>query len=43
VLPTEDADISKVALRGFKKRDIEVKADTFFDPEDTSNYDYVHA
>jgi dihydrolipoamide dehydrogenase len=41
VLPTEDADISKVALRSFKTQGIEVKANTFFGPEDTSNYDYV--
>jgi dihydrolipoamide dehydrogenase len=41
VLPTEDADISKVAARGFKKQGIEVKTSTFFDAADTGNYDYV--
>jgi dihydrolipoamide dehydrogenase len=41
VLPTEDADISKAALRGFKKQGIEVKTGTFFDPSDVSNFDYV--
>ncbi|HEY6762334.1 MAG TPA: FAD-dependent oxidoreductase, partial [Baekduia sp.] len=41
VLPTEDADISKAALRGFKKQGIEVKTSTFFDPADTPNYDWV--
>lgn len=41
VLPTEDADISKAALRGFKKQGIEVKTSTFFDPADKGNYDYV--
>jgi len=32
VLPTEDADISKAAARGFKKQGIEVKVGTFYDP-----------
>jgi dihydrolipoamide dehydrogenase len=32
VLPTEDADISKAALRGFKKQGIDVKTSTFYDP-----------
>jgi dihydrolipoamide dehydrogenase len=32
VLPTEDADISKAANRGFKKQGIEVKTSTFYDP-----------
>jgi dihydrolipoamide dehydrogenase len=41
VLPTEDADISKAALRGFKKQGIEVKTSTFFDPADTGNYEWV--
>ena len=41
VLPTEDADISKAAGRGFKKQGIEVKTNTFFDAADTGNYDYV--
>jgi dihydrolipoamide dehydrogenase len=41
VLPTEDADISKVAGRGFEKQGIEVKTNTFFDAADTGNYDYV--
>jgi dihydrolipoamide dehydrogenase len=41
VLPTEDADISKAALRGFKKQGIEVKTSTFFDPADKDNYDWV--
>jgi dihydrolipoamide dehydrogenase len=41
VLPTEDADISKAALRGFKKQGIEVRTSTFFDPADKDDYDYV--
>jgi dihydrolipoamide dehydrogenase len=41
VLPTEDADISKAAARGFKKQGIEIKTNTFFDAADTGNYDYV--
>jgi dihydrolipoamide dehydrogenase len=41
VLPTEDSDISKAALRGFKKQGIEVKTSTFFDAADTDNFDYV--
>src|ERR1700712_322201 len=41
VLPTEDADISKAAGRGFKKQGIEVKTSTFFDAADTGNYEYV--
>jgi dihydrolipoamide dehydrogenase len=41
VLPTEDADISKAAARGFKKQGIEVKTSTFFDPADTGNYEWV--
>ncbi|HWI74689.1 MAG TPA: dihydrolipoyl dehydrogenase [Baekduia sp.] len=41
VLPTEDADISKAALRGFKKQGIEVKTSTFFDPADVGNFDWV--
>lgn len=41
VLPTEDADISKAALRGFKKQGIEVKTGTFFDAKDKGDYDYV--
>jgi dihydrolipoamide dehydrogenase len=41
VLPTEDADISKAALRGFKKQGIEVKTSTFFDPADRDNFDWV--
>ncbi|WP_445147760.1 dihydrolipoyl dehydrogenase [Baekduia sp. Peel2402] len=41
VLPTEDADISKAAARGFKKQGIEVKTNTFFDAADTGSYDYV--
>ena len=41
VLPTEDADISKAALRGFKKQGIEVKTGTFFDPADVGNYEWV--
>src|SRR6476661_6895142 len=34
VLPTEDADISKLAERGFKKQGIEVHTKTFFDMEE---------
>jgi dihydrolipoamide dehydrogenase len=41
VLPTEDADISKVALRGFKKQGIAVKTGTFFTAEDASQFDWV--
>src|SRR6195952_2855931 len=41
VLPTEDADISKAAARGFKKQGIEVKTNTFFDPADVGDYDWV--
>jgi dihydrolipoamide dehydrogenase len=41
VLPTEDADISKAAARGFKKQGIEVKTNTFFDPADTGSFDWV--
>jgi dihydrolipoamide dehydrogenase len=32
VLPTEDADVSKLAERSFKKQGIEVKTSTFYDP-----------
>jgi dihydrolipoamide dehydrogenase len=32
VLPSEDADLSKAALRGFKKQGIDVKVGTFYDP-----------
>jgi dihydrolipoamide dehydrogenase len=31
VLPTEDADISKLALRAFKKQNIDVKTSTFYE------------
>jgi dihydrolipoamide dehydrogenase len=41
VLPTEDADISKAANRGFKKQGIEIKTNTFFVAADTGHYDYV--
>jgi dihydrolipoamide dehydrogenase len=41
VLPTEDADISKAALRGFKKQGIEVRTGTFFDPADVGDYEWV--
>jgi dihydrolipoamide dehydrogenase len=41
VLPTEDADISKAALRGFKKQGIEVKTSTFFDAADKDKFDWV--
>jgi dihydrolipoamide dehydrogenase len=41
VLPTEDADISKVAARGFKKQGIDVKTSTFFDPADAPGFDWV--
>jgi dihydrolipoamide dehydrogenase len=41
VLPTEDADISKAAARGFKKQGIEVKTNTFFDPADAPSFDWV--
>jgi dihydrolipoamide dehydrogenase len=41
VLPTEDADISKAAARGFKKQGIDVKTSTFFDPADAPNFDWV--
>ena len=41
VLPTEDADISKAALRGFKKQGITVKTGTFFDAGDAGEFDYV--
>jgi dihydrolipoamide dehydrogenase len=34
VLPTEDADISKVAARGFKKQGIDVKVGTFYDGQE---------
>jgi len=34
VLPTEDSDISKVALRGFKKQGIEVKTSTFYEGQE---------
>jgi dihydrolipoamide dehydrogenase len=34
VLPTEDADISKAALRGFKKQGIEVKTSTFYEGQE---------
>jgi dihydrolipoamide dehydrogenase len=34
VLPTEDADISKVAARGFKKQGIEVKTSTFYEGQE---------
>jgi dihydrolipoamide dehydrogenase len=33
VLPTEDADISKAALRGFKQQGIDVRTSTFYDPD----------
>jgi dihydrolipoamide dehydrogenase len=32
VLPTEDADISKLAARSFKKQGIDAKTSTFYDP-----------
>jgi dihydrolipoamide dehydrogenase len=32
VLPSEDADISKAAARGFKKQGIDVKVKTYYDP-----------
>jgi dihydrolipoamide dehydrogenase len=41
VLPTEDADISKAAARGFKKQGIEVRTGTFFDPADVGSFDWV--
>jgi dihydrolipoamide dehydrogenase len=41
VLPTEDADISKAAARGFKKQGIEVKTSTFFDPATVGDYEWV--
>jgi dihydrolipoamide dehydrogenase len=41
VLPTEDADISKAAARGFKKQGIEVKTGTFFDPADVGDFEWV--
>ncbi len=34
VLPTEDADISKAAARGFKKQGIEVKVGTFYESQE---------
>jgi dihydrolipoamide dehydrogenase len=34
VLPTEDADISKAALRGFKKQGIDVKVGTFYEGQE---------
>jgi dihydrolipoamide dehydrogenase len=34
VLPSEDADISKAALRGFKKQGIEVKTSTFYEGQE---------
>jgi dihydrolipoamide dehydrogenase len=34
VLPTEDADISKAAARGFKKQGIEVKTNTFYEGQE---------
>src|SRR6478735_2292217 len=34
VLPGEDADISKLAERGFKKQGIEVHTKTFFDMDE---------
>ena len=34
VLPTEDADISKLALRAFKKQDIDVKVSTFYEGQE---------
>jgi dihydrolipoamide dehydrogenase len=34
VLPTEDADISKLALRGFKKQNIDVKTSTFYEGQE---------
>jgi len=34
VLPTEDADISKAAARGFKKQGIEVKVGTFYEGQE---------
>ena len=34
VLPTEDADISKAALRGFKKQGIDVKTSTFYEGQE---------
>jgi len=34
VLPTEDADISKLALRSFKKQGIDVKTSTFYEGQE---------
>jgi dihydrolipoamide dehydrogenase len=34
VLPTEDADISKAAARGFKKQGIEVKTSTYYEGQE---------
>ena len=34
VLPTEDADISKAAARGFKKQGIDVKTSTFYEGQE---------
>jgi len=34
VLPTEDADISKLALRAFKKQNIDVKTSTFYEGQE---------
>jgi dihydrolipoamide dehydrogenase len=34
VLPSEDADISKAALRGFKKQGIDVKTSTFYEGQE---------
>ena len=42
VLPTEDADISKLAERGFKKQGIEVHTETFVENVETSD-DQLHA
>ena len=41
VLPTEDADISKLAERGFKKQGIEVHTGTFVENVETSD-DELH-
>jgi dihydrolipoamide dehydrogenase len=37
VLPTEDADISKIAERGFKKQGIEVRTDVFVENVESSD------
>ena len=41
VLPTEDADISKVAARGFDRQGIDLRTSTFFDPADADQFDWV--